>query len=631
MTDGATVSRSALEFQGEFRHYQTSMLGLVSESPSADRRYHLVAPPGSGKTIIGLELIGRFDRPAVVFAPTTTIQAQWLEKLAMFTPDPATVGSQDPTALAWVTALTYQVISTPDAATDALRDLAISAWAEESASDLITVSDPAEARIRIRRMAGANPDAYETELANRVKRVRHDVLSADGAAVYPYLHPNARALIDRIVAAGVGTIVLDECHHLLDYWAIVLRALIARLDHPYVVGLTATLPSLDDGNEYENYTALLGDVDFEIPTPAVIKEGDLAPFRDLAWWVTPTDTERAYLGDVQHHFEEAVEATTASPGFKAWIGTLLTPGQDPDSIDRRSASTAEDRWVDWALDHDELARAAVAVAGVSGLDLATGPAGLLAQMGGSPPRFDDWLILLERYGLDRLKLSADPIDHASLAALRRAIAPFGLTLTERGLRQGRSVIDLVLSFSEAKCRAAADILELEDVALADRLRALVVTDFERLGSGAERAGIALDRDAGSAFRAFRTIALDPRTAGLNPVLVTGTHGPYDDPIRPRAVPSADVRRSGRWTWAGADRPCGGRGRRDPRGSVALAPRGVRRPGRPRLRGGRVSGNCRDPRAPRRGLGCAVREHLDRPDQRDHGDGSPAASRSDPPP
>ena len=74
-----------LRFEGRFRRYQTSMLGLAADNPTADRRYHLVAPPGSGKTIIGLELIGRFGRPAVVFAPTTTIQGQWIEKLAMFT------------------------------------------------------------------------------------------------------------------------------------------------------------------------------------------------------------------------------------------------------------------------------------------------------------------------------------------------------------------------------------------------------------------------------------------------------------------------------------------------------------------------------------------------------------------
>ena len=514
--------QQSLRFDGRFRRYQTSMLGLVADQPAADRRYHLVAPPGSGKTIIGLELVGRFGRPAVVFAPTTTIQGQWLDKLAMFTSDPASVGSRDPAALRQVTALTYQVISTPDAATDALRDLAVNTWADESAAGLVTASDPAEALERIRRMAQANPDAYHDELAKRVKRVRHDLLSADGARVYGFLHPNARALIDRIADAGVGTVVLDECHHLLDYWAIVLRALIARLDSPYVVGLTATLPSPEDAEAYENYTALLGDVDFEIPTPAVIKEGDLAPFRDLAWWVTPTEPELAYLHDVQGRFEAAVEATTVSPGFTEWLGELLGAASGHLTTDPPDSSSLPTTWTYWALDHDELARAAVAVGHLRGLPMGPEPTQLLAAMGDAPPSFDDWLVLLERYGLERLKLSADPVDHASLAALRRALAPFGLTLTERGLRQGRSVVDLVLSFSEAKCRGAADILTMESAAIGDRLRALVITDFERLASGADRAGGALDRDAGSAFRAFRTIALDKRTADLNPVLVTGS-------------------------------------------------------------------------------------------------------------
>ena len=520
-----------LRFEGRFRRYQTSMLGLAAEHPTADRRYHLVAPPGSGKTIIGLELIGRFGRPAVVFAPTTTIQGQWLDKLAMFTPDPAAVGSRDPGRLGQVTALTYQVISTPDAATDALRDLAIAAWAEESAREMVTASDTTEAHERIRRMAEANPDAYRDELGKRVKRVRRDLLAADGATAYEYLHPNARALIDRIAAAGVGTVVLDECHHLLDYWAIVLRALIARLDRPYVIGLTATLPSLEDADEFENYTALLGDVDFEIPTPAVIKEGDLAPFRDLAWWVTPTEPEAAYLRDVRRHFEEAVAATTTSAGFSGWLAELLGGPTDQPAVEPAQATpeapgsettTGGATWAEWAIDNDGLARAAVAVAGLRGLPLEPGPAELLVAMGSGAPTFEDWLVLLEHYGLDRLKLSEDPADHASLAALRRAIAPFGLTLTERGVRQGRSVVDLVLSFSEAKCRAAADILALEHAAIGGRLRAVIVTDFERLASGAERANGALELDAGSAFRAFRTIALDPRTARLNPVLLTGT-------------------------------------------------------------------------------------------------------------
>ena len=43
------------------------------------------------------------------------------------------------------------------------------------------------------------------------------------------LHPNARALIQALIDHGVRTIVLDECHHLLDYWAIVLRYLIDQI------------------------------------------------------------------------------------------------------------------------------------------------------------------------------------------------------------------------------------------------------------------------------------------------------------------------------------------------------------------------------------------------------------------
>ena len=427
-----------------------------------------------------------------MFAPTTTIQAQWLDKLAMFTADPRTVGSLDATALANMTALTYQVISTPDAATDALRDMAVSAWADESAAGLVTASNHAEAMVRITRMAAANPEAYKDELAKRVKRVRHDLLVADGAEVYDYLHPNARALIDRIVSAGVGTVVLDECHHLLDYWAIILRALIARLDQPYVVGLTATLPSPEDADEYENYTSLLGDVDFEIPTPAVIKEGDLAPFRDLAWWVEPTEEEAAFLRDAYASFLDAVEETTTSPAFTRWLSEMVAD-PPPEGAD----------WADWAADHDALARAAVTVGHLRGVAMPPAPSALLLAMGETSPLFDDWLVLLERYGLDSLKLSDDPADHAILADLRRAIAPFGLTLTERGLRHGRSVVDLVLSFSEAKGRAAADILDLEQAAMGTRLRALVVTDFERLGSGVGRSGGVLDRDAGSAFKSLR--------------------------------------------------------------------------------------------------------------------------------
>ena len=80
---------SQLNFRYPFRRYQRMALETIDTQAGADRKYHIVAPPGAGKTIVGLELIRRFGRPAVVFAPTTTIQQQWQEKVGMFTPDPA--------------------------------------------------------------------------------------------------------------------------------------------------------------------------------------------------------------------------------------------------------------------------------------------------------------------------------------------------------------------------------------------------------------------------------------------------------------------------------------------------------------------------------------------------------------
>lgn len=52
-----TPSLTCLRFQFEFRKYQQMMLHWI-EGDSGNRKHHLVAPPGSGKTIVGLEVIG---------------------------------------------------------------------------------------------------------------------------------------------------------------------------------------------------------------------------------------------------------------------------------------------------------------------------------------------------------------------------------------------------------------------------------------------------------------------------------------------------------------------------------------------------------------------------------------------
>jgi superfamily II DNA or RNA helicase len=319
---------SSLQFRHPFRKYQRQILDQVGTSEAAERKHHIVAPPGSGKTIVGLELIRRFDEPAVVFAPTATIQQQWCEEVGLFTEGPTSdLVSREPGKFAPINIYTYQLLSAPGESRDLLRETALKMWLEELLKRQ-GVSE-GDARRRLETMRRNNPDAYGRELGRRASRAKRDLLRRGDADVARFLHPNARALIDGLVDRGVKTVVLDECHHLLDYWAVVLRYLIGRIRDPRVVGLTATLPSPEDGNEYENYTSLLGDVDFEVPTPAVVKEGDLAPYRDLAYFTEPTQRELDYLNNVQRAFEAEISRFTRSEALQDWAARAVL-GEEKD-------------------------------------------------------------------------------------------------------------------------------------------------------------------------------------------------------------------------------------------------------------------------------------------------------------
>ncbi len=502
-----------MSFRYPFRKYQRMILEQVA-AEQKDHKYHLVAPPGAGKTIIGLELIRRFDAPAVIFTPTTTIQAQWYEKIGMFLENPADISryaSLDPRQRAPINIFTYQLISTPAEAQEHIVEAALHLWQE----DLIhsgQAASPQAAHERVELLRQNNPLAYRKDTLRYTNRVKHRLLREPEIDIEPFLHPNARQLINELVAYGVKTIVLDECHHLLDYWAIVLRTLIGRLENPRVVGLTATLPSPDGDDEFENYDSLLGEVDFEIPTPAVVKEGDLAPYRDLAYLVKPTPREMEYLNKIQAEFEAAIAGLTGNSRFINWVRRLVALPPEPPN--------PQIEWQKRWDAHPLLMLSAVRFLNIIGQPP---PPQLVTPLEATQPiEIEDWATLLERFGLDVLKPSADEHDHRLLRDLRKAILPFGLTLTERGIQQTRSPGDLVLTFSESKDFAVAHILSAESKALGEKLRAIVVTDFERVGSGVRQLKGVLENDAGSALRLFGRLATQSETLPLCPTLVTGS-------------------------------------------------------------------------------------------------------------
>ncbi|MDP9023089.1 MAG: hypothetical protein M3N57_10460 [Actinomycetota bacterium] len=160
-----------------------------------------------------------------------------------------------------------------------------------------------------------------------------------------------------------------------------------------------------------------------------MKEGELAPYRDLVRFVEPTERESAYLRNVQGAFEEALADLTGDERFTTWLHETVG-SRDPE---RWSTLPREDPL--WAI-------AAMRV--LHDLGASVSEALLVPVDAEAPPTPRDQAEVVARYGLHELKVSPDRADHERLARLRRALQPFGFVLTERGLRHARSPGDLVL-------------------------------------------------------------------------------------------------------------------------------------------------------------------------------------------
>ena len=114
---------------------------------------------------------------------------------------------------------------------------------------------------------------------------------------------------ERSAPAGIGLLILDECHHLMGHWGRVLSEVREYLGDPIVVGLTATPPDREgrQSEDIERYDRFFGPVDFEVPVPAVVKDGYFAPYQDLAYFVRPTERELEFIARVDHQFDRLVE------------------------------------------------------------------------------------------------------------------------------------------------------------------------------------------------------------------------------------------------------------------------------------------------------------------------------------
>ncbi len=505
-----------LVFAGEWRRYQSLALeAFERDIEHGRRRTHVVAPPGSGKTLLGLEMVRRLGRPALVLAPNTAIQGQWLRAATRFGPAGAQLTGSAPGAA--IACLTYQSLARLDDPEAALAALAQRRWIVErsraTGRDALTVG--AEAA----RWTGAAAERRRRQLARIVATLKREIARGehDGMEFAQLLGAGARERIAELRRDGVATVVLDECHHVASLWGYVVRAVLEQLGETHVIGLTATPPAELTGAETELYDGLLGPVDFEIATPAVVKDGYLAPYQELAWVTQPLAGELGWLADHDLRFQELVTALLdEDPALPHSLGGWVI-------VRVRERYREEGGQLSWAA--FERAQPKLALAGLRFL----GSAGLAVPRDAprgeryrQRPDLEDWITLIEDYALRCLVADTSAAASARHDTIAAALRDFGFALTRQGVRRGAGDVDRVLTASAAKPLALVELVGCEIEARGTALRALVLADAELAAARPDAAlRDVLAPEAGTAIAALRALADDVRTAPLRPLLVSG--------------------------------------------------------------------------------------------------------------
>ena len=128
----------SIRFSGTLRPSQKAASSvIIPQLESGKKRLHIVAPPGSGKTVLGLYVWADLVRkPALVLSPNSAIQAQWAARTSLFDLDGKDEFiSTDPKKPGLLTSLTYQSVTMPRKGGEDLDKVALELWAEKLIED----------------------------------------------------------------------------------------------------------------------------------------------------------------------------------------------------------------------------------------------------------------------------------------------------------------------------------------------------------------------------------------------------------------------------------------------------------------------------------------------------------------
>lgn len=245
-----------IKFKYSWRKYQQRVLDDL-QNHLTDGHLHVIAPPGSGKTVLGLEVAIRLNKPTLILAPTIAIRNQWIQRFCELflqtaqTPDWISRDIRNPK---FMTVVTYQGLHA-----------ACNNWR-------------------------ADEEEFENEETDENRNGKSTNLNLD-------------SIVSGLKSQNIKTIVVDEAHHLKNEWWQTLTKVKEQLK-PMIVGLTATPPYDVTATEWQRYIDLNGPVDTEISVPELVIEGDLCPHQDYVYFTLPTEQENQSIVDFRQNIEK---------------------------------------------------------------------------------------------------------------------------------------------------------------------------------------------------------------------------------------------------------------------------------------------------------------------------------------
>lgn len=269
-----------IKFKYSWRKYQQRVLDELQEHLS-NRHLHVIAPPGSGKTVLGLEVALRLNQPTLILSPTLTIRNQWIQRFCELFLQTTVVPdwiSKDIRNPKFMTVITYQGLHA----------------------------------------ACNNLSADEQKKNDDETKNQTEIINGRNS------NENLNNIVKVLLKQGIKTVILDEAHHLKNEWWQTLTRVKDQLD-PVIVGLTATPPYDVTFAEWQRYLEMNGPVDAEITTPELVAEGDLCPHQDYVHFTFPTNEEQQSIVDFRlninklaHEIQQDTTLANAIESHPVW-------------------------------------------------------------------------------------------------------------------------------------------------------------------------------------------------------------------------------------------------------------------------------------------------------------------------